>query len=141
MQDPTVRGELHRPVADLLVRYATGIDRRDWALLRSCFSEDCEADYGDIGHWHSADEITAWMAETHDPLGPTLHRISNVVVRQDGDVLRSRCAVHAIIVLPDRSAAIHAYGYYDDEIGPAGDPKIARRRFTQVTTERHSSLG
>jgi 3-phenylpropionate/cinnamic acid dioxygenase small subunit len=128
-------------VTDLLVRYASGIDSRDWALLRSCFSEDCDADYGDIGHWHGGDEITAWMAQTHDPLGPTLHRISNVVVRQDGDTVRSRCAVHAVIVLPDRSAAVHAYGFYDDEIVVEGDPKIARRRFTQVTTELHPATG
>ena len=48
--------------------------------------------------------------------------------------------MHGIIVLPDRSAAIHAYGFYDDEIVPGEDPRIARRRFTQVTTERHPAM-
>jgi 3-phenylpropionate/cinnamic acid dioxygenase small subunit len=134
-------GAREQAVTDLLVRYASGIDGRDWALLRSCFSDDCDADYGEIGHWHSGDEITAWMAQTHDPLGPTLHRISNVVVRQDGDTVRSRCAVHAVIVLPDRSAAIHSYGFYDDEFVADESPKIARRRFTPVTTELHPALG
>ena len=33
--------EIRADVADLLVRYASGIDRRDWALLRSCFTDDC----------------------------------------------------------------------------------------------------
>jgi 3-phenylpropionate/cinnamic acid dioxygenase small subunit len=141
MDDPTIGAGLRQAVTDLLVRYASGIDGRDWALLRSCFTDDCEADYGDIGHWHSGDEITAWMAKTHDPLGPTLHRISNVAVHQDGDRLRTRCAVHGIIVLPDRSAAVHAYGFYDDEIVPAHDPRIARRRFTQVMTELHAAMG
>ena len=131
---------MRQDVTDLLIRYATGIDSRDWVVLRSCFTDDCEADYGDIGHWRSGDEITAWMAETHDPLGPTLHRISNVVFRQDGDALRTRCAVHAIIVLPDRSAAVHAYGFYDDEIVVVDDPRIARRRFTQVTSELHAAM-
>ncbi len=42
-------------IADVLVRYATGIDRRDWTLFRSCFTDDCVADYGDIGVWHGAD--------------------------------------------------------------------------------------
>ena len=140
MPDVPVDPLLRQAVTDLLVRYATGIDSRDWALLRTCFSDDCDADYGDIGRWHSGDDITAWMAETHEPLGPTQHRISNVALGQDGTVVQSRCAVHAIIVLPDRSAAVHAYGFYDDEIVSLGDPKIARRRFTQVTTELHSAI-
>jgi 3-phenylpropionate/cinnamic acid dioxygenase small subunit len=141
MDDSTVGPGLRQAVTDLLVRYASGIDGRDWALLRTCFTDDCDADYGDIGHWRSGDEITAWMAETHDPLGPTLHRISNIVVRQDGNVVQSRCAVHGVIVVPDRSAAIHAYGFYDDEIAPGDDPRIARRHFTQVTTELHAAMG
>jgi 3-phenylpropionate/cinnamic acid dioxygenase small subunit len=140
MQDP-IRAQLRQAVTELLIRYASGIDGRDWALLRSCFTEDCDADYGEIGHWHSGDEVTKWMAQTHDPLGPTLHRISNVVLRAAGGRLQARCAVHAIIVLPDRSAAIHAYGFYDDEIAPGEDPRIARRRFTQVTTELHPATG
>ena len=48
-------------VAEVLVRYATGIDRRDWTLFRSCFTADCDIDYGDIGVWHGADAITAYM--------------------------------------------------------------------------------
>jgi SnoaL-like domain len=54
-------------IADVLVRYASGIDRRDWALFRSCFTDDCMADYGDIGVWHGADEITACWAPTTRP--------------------------------------------------------------------------
>ena len=46
-------------VTDVLVRYASGIDGRDWPLLRTCFTDDCDADYGDIGHWRGGDEITA----------------------------------------------------------------------------------
>jgi hypothetical protein len=55
MSAPKVDRDVRQDVADVLVRYATGIDRRDWALLRSCFTDDCEADYGEIGGWHSAD--------------------------------------------------------------------------------------
>jgi hypothetical protein len=46
-------------VAEVLVRYATGIDGRDWDVLRSCFTEDVGADDGVIGVWHDADEIKA----------------------------------------------------------------------------------
>jgi 3-phenylpropionate/cinnamic acid dioxygenase small subunit len=132
--------ELSSAVTDLLVRYATGIDTRDWVLLRSCFTDDCDADYGDIGHWHSGDDITAWMAETHDPLGPTMHRLSNVALIPDGAGVRARSYVHAVIVLPDDSA-IHAYGFYDDEVVVGDDgPRIGRRRYTSATTEHHARV-
>ena len=65
----SVTREVRQDVADVLVRYATGIDRRDWELLRSCFTDDCEADYGDIGRWHGAAEIVEWMRRVHEPCG------------------------------------------------------------------------
>jgi hypothetical protein len=72
-------------IAELQVRYATGIDRRDWDLFRTCFTDDCVADYGDIGVWHGTDEITAWMDQAHQGAGHTLHRITNHAVAVDGD--------------------------------------------------------
>jgi hypothetical protein len=45
-------------IAEVLVRYATGIDRRDWDLFRSCFAADCLAEYEGIGTWESADAVT-----------------------------------------------------------------------------------
>jgi 3-phenylpropionate/cinnamic acid dioxygenase small subunit len=132
------RGE----VEDVLLRYATGIDTRNWELLRTCFSNDCDADYGDIGHWHSGDEITAWMAQCHDPLGPTMHRITNLAVAVDGDRVTARCYVHAIVTTADRSTAIHAYGWYDDELVSTPDGwRIAQRRFTPASIEVHHPTG
>ena len=140
MTDLVLADDLRDAVTEVLIRYATGIDSRDWPLLRTCFTDDCDADYGDIGHWHSGEEITAWMAKTHDPIGPSLHRITNVTMTRDGELVRVRCYVHAILVLGDGSA-VHGYGFYDDDmvITPDG-PKIARRRFTTVTTERQAPM-
>jgi 3-phenylpropionate/cinnamic acid dioxygenase small subunit len=138
--DPSIDGETRNAITDLLIRYATGIDARDWKTFRSCFSDDCDADYGEIGHWHSGDEITAWMARCHHPLGPTLHRISNVTMARNGDGVQSRCYVHAIVALPDRSA-VHSFGWYDDRIAPdRAGWRIAARRFTAVTTELHPPM-
>lgn len=127
--DRTVRAD----VADVLVRYATGIDRRDWALFRTCFTEDCDADYGDIGSWHGAEAITAWMRETHARCGHTLHRITNQVVEPHGEGVGARSYVDALIMGPDNTAGTQANGYYDDVLrrGPDGW-RIARRRFTLV---------
>jgi 3-phenylpropionate/cinnamic acid dioxygenase small subunit len=125
--------EVRQEVADLLVRYATGIDRRDWALLRSCFTDDCTADYGDVGRWNGGDEITAWMRKTHEPLGHSLHRITNPLVASDGDTVTVRSYVDAIVLGPDNLRGAQAAGFYDDVVVHTGDGwKIARRRYTMV---------
>jgi 3-phenylpropionate/cinnamic acid dioxygenase small subunit len=139
MTNPPVDRDVRQDVAEVLVRYATGIDRRDWALLRSCFTDECEADYGEIGNWRGADAITEWMKQAHAACGPTLHRITNQAVapsaRGDG-VVTARSYVHAIIMAADSRTGTHAIGYYDDELvrGEAGW-QIARRRFTMVTMQ------
>jgi 3-phenylpropionate/cinnamic acid dioxygenase small subunit len=127
--------EVRQDVADVLIRYATGIDSRDWGLFRSCFTEDCEADYGDIGVWHGAEEITAWMRDVHAACGPTLHRITNIVVTAGGDdgVVTARSYVDGLVMFPDNQAGTRADGYYDDGLVATDRGwKIARRRFTTV---------
>jgi 3-phenylpropionate/cinnamic acid dioxygenase small subunit len=121
-------------VADVVVRYATGIDRRDWTLFRTCFTEDCDADYGDIGHWHGVDEITEWMIRTHEPCGHTLHRITNLAMTADSDDrVVARCYVDALVMGADNRSGVRAAGYYDDDLVRTDDGwRIARRRFTMV---------
>ncbi len=130
--------EIRDQVTEVLVRYASGIDGRDWELFRTCFTEECDVDYGDIGRWSGVDEITAWMAETHDPLGPTLHLITNVALTPTAGGIGARSSVHAVLLPPETGSAIHAYGWYEDEllVTPSGW-RIARRRFTTITTEVH----
>jgi 3-phenylpropionate/cinnamic acid dioxygenase small subunit len=132
---PSVDRDDLQDVGELLVRYATGIDRRDWALFRTCFSDDCDADYGDIGVWHGGGEITAWMEKSHAPCGHTMHRITNVVVLPtgDGNHLAARSYVDAIVMGPHNETGSRSIGYYDDDLVRTGDGwKIARRHFTMV---------
>jgi hypothetical protein len=90
-----------RQIIALLTRYATGIDRRDWALFQACFTDDARSDYGTFGQWGSAAQITAFMREAHAGMGPTLHRLSNFVIAAQGNratarkVLRFETAVAA----------------------------------------------
>ncbi len=132
MTQPVDR-EIRQDVADLIVRYASGIDRRDWKLLRSCFTDDCQADYGDVGRWQSGDEITEWMRTTHEPLGPSLHRITNQAVAHEGGGVTVRSYVDVVIVGPNNAGGAQAAGYYDDVVVRTDDGwKIARRRYTMV---------
>jgi 3-phenylpropionate/cinnamic acid dioxygenase small subunit len=125
--------EVRQDVADLLTRYASAIDRRDWELLRSCFTSDCVADYGSVGKWNGAEEITEWMRRVHDPLGHSLHRITNQAIAQDGEAVTARSYVDVIVLGPDNLRGAQACGYYDDLVVQTGDGwKIARRRYTMV---------
>lgn len=120
-------------IADVLVRYATGIDRRDWELFRTCFTDDCVADYGAIGLWHGAGEIASWMNRAHAGAGHTLHRITNHDITPTGTGARARCYVDAIVMGADNRTGIRAVGFYDDELVRAqGGWQIARRTFTSV---------
>jgi 3-phenylpropionate/cinnamic acid dioxygenase small subunit len=125
--------EVRQDVSDLLVRYDTAIDRRDWALLRSCFTDDCVADYGDIGRWNGGEAITEWMRKTHEPLGHTLHRITNTAVVKDGDAVTARSYVDVFVLGPDNVRGAQAAGFYDDVVIQVdGGWKIARRNYTMV---------
>src|SRR5262245_28986580 len=125
--------DIRQDVAELLVRYATAIDQRDWVLFRTCFTNDCHADYGTIGVWEGVDAITEFMTKTHAPMGHTLHRISNPAVAQKGAGVTSRAYVDLVAMAPDGQRGVHAVGFYDDELVPTNEGwKIARRRFTQV---------
>lgn len=128
--------EIFLDVCELLVRYASGIDRRDWKLLRSCFTDDCVADYGDVGRWSSGDEITEWMRTTHEPLGHTLHRITNQAVSTDGEAVEARSYVDVIALGPGNVGGVQAAGFYDDVlVRTDAGWKIAKRRYTMVRVQ------
>lgn len=125
--------EDRQDISDLLVRYATGIDRRDWPLFRTVFTDDCELDYGEIGKWNGVDAVTEFMDTTHAMAGHTLHRLTNQVIAVDGDKASARTYVDAVIMFGDNQSGVNAWGFYDDEIVRTAEGwRIARRRFTSV---------
>jgi 3-phenylpropionate/cinnamic acid dioxygenase small subunit len=120
-------------IAEVLVRYATGIDRRDWTLFRSCFTEDVRAEYGDVGRWASVDEITEFMTNVHADMGHTMHQLSNIAINVDGDTASARTYVDAVLMTPDGQSGVNPVGFYDDELVLTPDGwRIARRHVTIV---------
>lgn len=120
-------------ISDLLVRYATGIDSRDWPLFRTVFTEDCALDYGVIGSWQGVDAVTEFMQQAHALAGYTLHRLTNQAITVNGDTAAARTYIDAVIMAGGNDAGVNAWGFYDDEIVRSADGwRIARRRFTQV---------
>ncbi|MFC8525800.1 nuclear transport factor 2 family protein [Nocardia sp. NPDC057227] len=123
----------HHDIGAVLIRYATGIDRRDWELFRTVFTPDCVLDYGPIGTWHGIEEVLTFMRQSHDMAGHTLHRITNIAATVDGDSARATSYVDAVIMAPDGTSGVNAVGFYDDElVRTATGWQIRRRRFTTV---------
>ncbi|OAN38538.1 nuclear transport factor 2 family protein [Mycolicibacterium iranicum] len=125
--------EDRQDISDVLVRYGTGIDRRDWPLFRTVFTDDCVLDYGEIGHWHGVDAVVDFMVAAHDMAGHTLHRITNQAVSIDGDTATAQAYVDALIMSQDNTSGVNAAGFYDDELVRTDTGwRIRRRRFTTV---------
>ena len=103
-------------IAEVLIRYATGIDSKDWPLFRSCWTDEIDVDYQQLGRFTSADALTEVMTRLHEDMGPTYHRLSNFVIAVDGDRATARSYVHAVLMLqPDDSTNwVDALGHYDD---------------------------
>ncbi|GGN52050.1 polyketide cyclase [Novosphingobium indicum] len=129
-----VSAEDEREICGVLLRYATGIDTRDWPLFRSCFSPDLEADYGTFGTWHGPREIVEYMEGAHRHLGATMHRITNIVIESRNGEVIAHSYVDAILTEATQGGHTHrAAGFYDDTLIRTSDGwKISRRRFTMV---------
>ncbi|MCT7660563.1 nuclear transport factor 2 family protein [Mycobacterium deserti] len=121
-------------IAEVLIRYATGIDSKDWALFRTCWTDEVDIDYGDLGRFTDAGEFTALMKQVHHGMGPTYHRISNAVIDVDGDRAAARSYVHAVLmaVPGDANSWIDALGHYDDELSRTDDGWRISKRTTNI---------
>jgi 3-phenylpropionate/cinnamic acid dioxygenase small subunit len=121
-------------IAEVLIRYATGIDSKDWPLFRTCWTDEVDIDYGDLGKFTSADEFTTLMTQIHDGMGQTYHRLSNLVIDVDGDRATARSYVRAaLMAIPnDSSSWIEALGHYDDELVKTSDGWRIGKRTTHI---------
>lgn len=65
-------------IVEIVARYARGIDRRDWELVRAAFFEDAEDDHGDFKG--SRDGFIEWIRERHATIAKSSHQLCNCVV-------------------------------------------------------------
>ncbi|ULE31791.1 nuclear transport factor 2 family protein [Mycobacterium sp. IDR2000157661] len=121
-------------ITEVLIRYATGIDFKDWALFRTCWADEVDIDYGDLGRYTDPDEFTALMEQIHGGMGQTYHRIANPAVAVDGDRATARSYVHAVLqaVPDDTNSWIDALGHYDDELVRTAEGWRINKRTTNI---------
>lgn len=123
-------------IVEVLIRYATGIDSKDWPLLRSCWTDEIDVDYQQLGRFTSADAITEMMTRLHENMGPTYHQMSNFVINVNdaGDRASVRSYVHAVLMLApgDSTNWVDAVGHYDDVLVRTPDGWRINRRVSMT---------
>jgi ketosteroid isomerase-like protein len=130
--------DLHEKAAirETLLRYAAGIDRRDWDLMLSCFTDDVAANFqgNDLGRGkHKILEyITALAAGFR--IHSSIHLLANMHVELDGD--RATATTYGIGYLVfdagDGPTLRTRHLHYLDELvrTSGGEWLIARRTLT-----------
>ncbi|WP_416979651.1 nuclear transport factor 2 family protein [Streptomyces sp. T028] len=89
--------------------------------------------YGDIGRWHDADALTAYMEHAHARCGHLMHRVTNTEVTLDGDTATARSYCDALVLGPDNDGGMQASGCFDDDLVRTDQGwRITHRRYTLV---------
>lgn len=129
-------------ISDVFHNYASAIDLRDWNLLRTCFTDDVEADFASLTPGNivrGADKWTGQIRRSIEALDATQHIITNHVHMIDGDSSQSRSYLQAQHVLrgaaggPDVHYLIGGYYMYD-MLRAGGVWKIRRYSLTVTWT-------
>lgn len=131
-----------RAIERVLLNYALGIDRKDWALLCACFTPDVIVDYGnEAGRRQGRDALMERMISAHEALGPTLHRVTNIVVDADEDSARACSYVDAVLMdKQGETPVLRAVGRYEDRLTRLGGKwRISERVFVPVWMRKGSS--
>ena len=109
------RLEIH----DLMLRYCAAIDRRDWDLYRSVFTDDADFDLSDFGvDVRDLESTVTFTSDSLSQLAGTQHNITNHYVELNGDTARACSyfiAYHAMLDAGGESVFVLG-GYYADEL-------------------------
>jgi hypothetical protein len=110
-------------VAETVYRYATGVDRREWALYRSLFADTVTIDFSSYGpdlppRQMGADEWVAGLVPLFTGLAATQHSMTNPLATIDGGTAAITMYVQALHVFEPTDAAswYTIGGYYEDTL-------------------------
>jgi hypothetical protein len=129
-------------IDDLLTRYATTLDAKDWAGWADCFTPDAHIDYTAAGGiTGTLAEVQAWLAPVMAGFPMTQHLVTNTVVSIDGDRATCRSALLNPMGVPDGDDMMLWIegGYYRDRlVRTAAGWRIAERiEQPTFSTRRH----
>jgi SnoaL-like domain len=110
-------------VAETVYRYATGVDRRDWALYRSLFTDTVTVDFSSFGpdlpsRVMRADDWVAGLVPLFSGLAATQHSMTNPLATVNGDAatITMYMQAHHVYDPDDPASWFTVGGYYDDTL-------------------------
>lgn len=116
-------------LTDLVARYCRGVDRRDFALVRSLYWDDAVDRHGSMFEGN-ADAFVAWLPVAMAQFELTVHRVTNSVFAFAGE--RAEGEHYAIAYhrtrLPQRREIVIGGRYLDRYERRGGVWKFAERR-------------
>ena len=129
-------------IDDLLTRYATAVDTKDWDLYANCFTPDAFIDYTAAGGIKGTlPEVRRWLAEVLPAFPMTQHIVTNRAIVISGDTATCRSCFFNPMGLPDGASLMLFFdgGYYNDKLVRTADGwRIAERvEETSYTTRLH----
>ena len=107
-------------IGDLLTRYATAVDRRDWDLYRTVFTSDAEIDYTSAGGIAgTVDEVVEFLDGALSGFEMTQHLVSNVDTSVEGDTARVTAMFNNPMRLSDGDTWFTGGWYHHDLVRTA----------------------
>lgn len=121
-------------VTDALHAWCTAIDTRNWAAMRALLTDPVLIDYSSNGSIAGHMPVEQWIDRLKGLHGfdKTLHMVSNLVIRVNGDAATCVSYVNAMHFLTEDGRELNAYacGIYTHELIRAGDGwKIRAAKF------------
>jgi 3-phenylpropionate/cinnamic acid dioxygenase small subunit len=131
-------------ITDVLYRYATALDQRDWALLAEVFAPEAVYTMGARGDFTGPEAIGAKIASLIGGYESTQHMITNPVIEINGDAARASCYLHGQHYMPDQRTGGNTYemgGTYRDELArTAAGWRITRRVLEVAWREGNAAI-
>jgi hypothetical protein len=117
-------------IEDLITRYSTAIDNREFDLLDTVFTADADLDYGEVGDFRGdRAAFKAWMIEVAPLFTMWLHHVTNRAITLDGDTATAVTYLINPVVLNGRPGVLTEGGRYHDSLARTDEGwRIVARR-------------
>lgn len=123
---------------DVMLRYAAGVDERDFDMYRSCFADDVEVLGFGAETVHGGDAWLAYVKNALERFGPTQHMLGPQLATVDGDKAHCRTDVQALHYLKEpEGQTLTLWATYETDMQRInGEWKIKKHRLVSRGTRQ-----